>query len=90
VPSTIIEGLRGEGFDVRAFRPAAVNAADVAESRRVVMIGTTLPASARRPGVPVEQWDDVPPASTNYTASGDVLRAHVATLIEQLAAARSQ
>lgn len=85
VPAAIREALKGEGFDVSAFHPAAVSTSDISTSRRVVMIGTTLPASVGVPGVTPDQWDDVPPASVNYAASRESLKAHVKQLIDQLA-----
>jgi hypothetical protein len=84
VPPAIIEGLRGDGFDVSAFRPAAVTKSDVSASRRVVTIGTSLPFT-EGPGIALEQWDDVPAASVDYGAARDSLRAHVRRLVEQLA-----
>ncbi len=85
VPATIREALKGEGFDVSAFHPAAVSTSDISTSRRVVIIGTTLPASVGTPGVTPDHWDDVPPASVNYAASRESLKAHVKQLIDQLA-----
>jgi arsenate reductase (thioredoxin) len=85
VPAAIREALKGDGFDVSGFHPAAVSPSDIATSRRVVMIGTTLPASVGAPAVTPDQWDDVPPASVNYAASRESLKAHVKQLIDQLA-----
>src|SRR5258708_18706422 len=67
VPPAIIQGLRGDGFDVSSFHPLAVKASDVSASQRVITIGATLPSDAQ----PVahrktEQWNDVPPASVDY------------------------
>lgn len=88
VPPAIIAGLHADGFDVGAFRPAAVSAADVSASERVITIGTELPATAGVAGSTVEQWNDVPPASTHYDASRDSLKAHIKTLVEQLGRAK--
>ena len=85
VPATIREALKGDGFDVSAFHPAAVSTSDISTSRRVVIIGTSLPASVGAPGVTPDQWDDVPPASINYAASRESLKAHVKQLIDQIA-----
>ena len=90
VPPAIIAGLRADGFDVGAFHPAAVSAADVSASRRVIAIGTALPATLKIAGVAVEQWNDVPPASIDYGASRDSLKAHVEKLVEQLAHPESE
>jgi arsenate reductase len=84
VPPPIIAGLRAEGFDVSAFHPTAVSAADVSGSRRVIAISTALPASAEVAGTAVELWSDVPPASVDYGAARASLKAHIEKLIEQL------
>jgi arsenate reductase (thioredoxin) len=84
VPPNIASALRAEGFDVSDFHPAAVRAADVAAAKRVITIGTTLPASIKTAGLDIEQWNDVPPASTQYFASRDSLRNYVRELIERL------
>jgi protein-tyrosine-phosphatase len=84
VPPPIVAGLRADGFDVSAFHPTAVSAADVAASRQVVTISTVLPATAKVAGAPVEQWTDVPAASVDYSAARDSLKVHVEKLIEQL------
>jgi arsenate reductase len=85
VPVAIREALKGDGFDVSAFHPVAVSTTDISTSHRVVIIGTTLPASVGAPGVTIDQWNDVPPASVNYAASRESLKAHVKELIRQLA-----
>lgn len=84
VPPAIIEGLRDDGFDVSAFHPAIVGMSDVAASRRVITITTSPPFAEPVHGVELEQWNDVPPASVNYGAARDSLKAHVRRLIEQL------
>lgn len=84
VPTAILEGLKGDGFDVSAFHPAAVSTSDVSTSRRIITISTALPASVGVPDVTPDEWDDVPPASVNYAASRDSLKAHVKQLIDQL------
>lgn len=86
VPPAIVQGLRGEGFDVSSFHPSAVTASDVSASQRVITIGTTLPSDAQSAARPkTEQWNDVPPASVDYGAARDSLKAHIKKLVEQLA-----
>jgi arsenate reductase len=84
VPTAILEGLKGDGFDVSAFHPAAVSTSDISKSRRIITISTALPASVGVPEVTPEKWDDVPPASVNYAESRDSLKAHVKQLFDQL------
>jgi len=85
VPPAIVEGLRKDGFDVAAFHPVAVEQADITGSRQLVLINTELPASAQARQISTERWTDVPPASVNFDAARDSLRAHVTRLIDQLA-----
>lgn len=85
VPSKIIQGLKTDGFDVSAFHPAGVKAADVSVSQRVITIGVTLPAAADAGRSKTERWDDVPPASVDFSASRDALMAHVTKLLDRLA-----
>jgi protein-tyrosine-phosphatase len=86
VPPAIIQGLRGDGFDVSSFHPSAVRASDVSASQRVITIGTALPTDAQATAQPkIEQWDDVPPASFDYSAARDSLKGHIEKLVEQLA-----
>jgi protein-tyrosine-phosphatase len=86
VPPAIIEGLRGDGFDVSSFHPSAVRASDVIASQRVITIGTALPTDAQATAQSkIEEWNDVPPASVDYGAARDSLKAHIKKLAEQLA-----
>jgi protein-tyrosine-phosphatase len=85
VPSAIVQGLRGDGFDVSSFHPSAVKASDVSASQRVITIGTALPTDVQVTAQPeIEQWNDVPPASVDYGAARDSLKAHIKKLVEQL------
>ena len=87
VPPRIIAGLSGDGFDVSAFHPVAVSAADVKNAHRVVTIGVPL-SSEMLGDTAVEQWNDVPPASVDYAAARASLKAHVGALLDGLAASR--
>ncbi len=86
VPLAIVQGLRGDGFDVSSFHPSAVSASDVSASQRVITIGTALPKDSQSSNPSkIEQWNDVPPASVDYSAARDSLNGHVRKLVEQLA-----
>jgi protein-tyrosine-phosphatase len=84
VPPAIVEGLRKDGFDVTAFHPAAVDKADITASQQLVLINTELPAHTQAQEISTERWTDVPPASVNFDAARDSLKAYVAQLIDQL------
>lgn len=85
VPPAIVAQLRNEGFDVAEFHPVAVTLADVAESRRVILINTDLPEDARSSKATLAQWTDVPAASLDYAAASDALKRHIEELIADLA-----
>jgi arsenate reductase (thioredoxin) len=84
VPPAIVDGLQAEGIDVSEYRPQALSPDDASEAQHVVTIGTELPRPTQPTKVVIERWDDVPAASTNYTAASDSLRAHVRDLVERL------
>lgn len=84
VPAPIVAGLRTDGVDVGDYRPAAVSAADVAASARIVEISTAFPTDVDAPAAKVERWDDVPAASVNYAAARDSLREHVEQLLDRM------
>lgn len=90
VPPAIVAGLRSEGFDVAEFHPAAISASDVAASRRVILINTTLSGEAQPSGVALEQWMDVPAASEDYAAASAALRKHVEALVDDLSNSRAR
>lgn len=51
----------------------------------MITIGTALPTDVQVTAQPkIEQWNDVPPASVDYGAARDSLKAHVKKLVEQL------
>jgi protein-tyrosine-phosphatase len=85
VPASIAEKLRGDGFEVAAFRPRALAPSDLDGAARLVMIGAPLPAWASGAAVATERWDGIPPASQGYAASRDALRERIATLLHALA-----
>lgn len=76
-------GLLAEGVDVRHLRPRAVTAADLADATRVVAFGCDLSALAP-PGLPVEQWADIPAVSDGYTLARERIGARVDRLAAEL------
>jgi arsenate reductase len=86
VPPVVVEALRGDGFDVAAFRPRALTAADVAKAARVVAIGVDLGPLASKAGSRAVRWDGVPPVSTHYPEARRDLVARIDRLLEELRA----
>jgi arsenate reductase len=84
VPPAIVAGLHAEGIEVGDYRPVSLSPSDATQSRHVVAINADLPKSMQPAETTSERWSDVPPASTNYAAARDSLRAHVRNLIERL------
>ena len=85
VPDFVKKSLAAEGFDVSGFRPQRVTDDDIGASDRVIGISTTLPVAAASVAAKMEQWNDVPAASTDYGRSRDSIKAHVVDLLERLA-----
>lgn len=83
----IADAVRNDGFDVSAFEPRAFSAADASGSLRVVGIGVDLMSFAERGDVPLDTWQGIPPASENYAASRDALRARIEALLKALESA---
>jgi arsenate reductase (thioredoxin) len=84
VPPSIIAGLHADGLDVSGFRPTAVTSTDLTSSKHLVLIGTALPETASGATPETETWADVPPASINYAAARDSIKAHILLLVDQL------
>lgn len=84
VPTAIAAKLRAEGFDVSTFRAKPASGPDVQAAKHIVLIETSLPASADAGAAKVENWNDVPPASVDYSAASAALKAHVEKLLDEL------
>jgi protein-tyrosine-phosphatase len=84
VPPGIARRLKDDGFDVATFEARALAPADVDGAVRLVMIGADTPPWARRPGLAVQHWRDIPPASESYEASRDALKERIAALLSSL------
>ena len=81
--AAVVAALREEGIDVANHRPRLVAPEDLARAHRVISLGCDLGALAP-PGVPVERWDDVPPASRDLAAARAAIRRRVAALVDEL------
>jgi len=84
-PSAIAEELRRDGFDVAGFEARAFTTADLAGATRVVAIGIERSALGARADLPIETWEGIPPASEQYAAARDALRARIESLLSTLA-----
>ena len=83
IPRRVVEGLLGEGIDVRGRQPRQATRADVERASCVVTFGCELGA-LEAPGLARERWDDVPAVSEGYTPARDVIVARVTGLLDEL------
>ena len=87
IPPGVVQGMAGDGFDVRARRPRRPAATDVDAATTVVTfacdVGALGGAAAR-----VERWDDVPAVSADFARARDVIVARVGRLLAGEAGAR--
>lgn len=80
----ILTAMRGDGFEVEAFRPQRLQTEDVTGAARVIAIGVDLTAHADEARAPILSWNDVPPASVDYQAARTALQRHIDTLLDEL------
>lgn len=86
VPQKVVTGLGTDGIDVSGLRPRAAASVDFAGATRVVAFGCDVPGVP--PGVPVEQWADVPSVSEDFGRARDMIAARVDRLVVDLKTAR--
>ena len=85
VPRVVHEGLARDGFDLRSFKPTAVDKAELQAALLVVTFDRPDVASIIGSGVPVVAWDNFPAVSANYNIARDSIRLRVAHLVDSLA-----
>jgi protein-tyrosine-phosphatase len=79
----VVAALGAEGINVTAHHPRHVTAEDLAAARRVISMGCDL-GEVVPAGIPVEQWGDVPPVSTDLDAAYAAIRRRVEALVSEL------
>jgi protein-tyrosine-phosphatase len=83
IPPRVVEGLLGDGIDVRALAPRPATRAALQHASRIIAFGCNLrPVAPAR--VPVERWDDVPAVSDGYARARDAILGRVRTLVDEL------
>jgi arsenate reductase (thioredoxin) len=90
VPDFVKAPLTSEGFDVSGFRPRAITRDDLAESEYVISISTTLSVDDSAATTNIEEWNDIPAASTDYDRARDSIKAHIADLVQRLESERDR
>jgi arsenate reductase len=84
IPDNVIEGLLGDGIDVRGQLPQRVCATGLADAAHIVSFGCDLSALAPA-GVTIERWDDCPAVSDDYRIARDFIAGRVGQLLQRLA-----
>jgi ketosteroid isomerase-like protein len=87
IPPTVARNLAEDGFDVARFTPKRLERADVVNAVLVIAIGIDSPLLAE---AKVFRWSDIPPASTDYTASRDAMRERMGPLLDSLSKSRGE
>jgi protein-tyrosine-phosphatase len=77
-----VEGLRAEGLPVVREQPTRLSKGDVSKADLVVAF-CELPEAYRK-GRRVEQWNDVPSVSEDYTKARDAIVERVKQLLDEL------
>jgi protein-tyrosine-phosphatase len=82
-----IRGLRDDGLQPSVTAPRALAASEARAAVRVIAFDCREPAmkALRRMD---DCWDDVPATADDYAAARDRIRARVAAMVDQMAAAR--
>ena len=83
IPPRVVQGLLGEGIDVRGRRPRQVTRADVDRASRVVTFGCDL-GILESPGLARECWDDVSAVSEGYKPARDIIVGRLPGLLDKL------
>lgn len=84
VPPSVVTGLLEDGIDVRGHRPRQVTQEELAKAWRIIAFGCNL-GEVGPPGLRVDQWDDVPPASEFFSFARDVILARLGPLLDDCA-----
>jgi arsenate reductase (thioredoxin) len=82
-----VDGLRGDGLAAGLDTPRPLTADDVRGSRRVVTFDCDQATMQGLLGMGT-CWGDVPATGQDYPRARDAIRAHVETLIDEMAASR--
>jgi len=88
VPGPIRDGLRRDGFEIRAFTPTLFGRADVRGASLLVSFDQDVSPVAGNL-LAIERWDGLPALSLDYSVGRDSIRARVAKLVDRLAAERN-
>lgn len=86
VPAKIAEALLSDGAEVADYKPQKLSATEAGRATHVVAIGVDLSSFDPEDRLPIEAWNDIPPASVDYQASRAALDQHIESLLDALEA----
>jgi len=84
-----VQGLRADGLAPSGDPPRPLSADELRRSAHVVAFDCGQPAMKALRGLGA-CWDDVPATGDDYARARDLIRAHVATMIDELIAHRER
>ncbi len=84
IAPAVIRALKADGVDVSGQKPRQVTREDITAAWRVVGFGCDL-SQVAVPGVPIEQWDDIPAVSDGLPAARKAIGARLERLLEEVA-----
>ncbi len=84
IAPAVARALSEDGVALGGQKPRRVSREDVAGAWRVVAFGCDLSGVAV-PGVPVEQWNEIPAVSDGLPAARQAIRARLERLLEEVA-----
>ena len=83
VPPHVVAGLAADGFDVQAYVPRRVSAAELVAAARVVSFGCDVGSLVPREAT-IDRWDDMPMVSDGYVPARAAIVARVEALLDSL------
>ena len=84
IPPRVIQGLLGDGIDVRGRRPRQVTRTDLETASRVVTFGCDL-GDLAPVGLSLERWDNVPAVSEDFKKARDAIVSRLPRLLDECA-----
>ena len=84
IAPAVVRALKADGVDLSGQTPRHVTRENVAGAWRVVGFGCDLSGVAV-PGVPVEQWNDIPAVSDGLPVARTAIRRRLERLLEEVA-----
>jgi protein-tyrosine-phosphatase len=87
--ASAVHGLRSDGFAPSGDRPRPLSAGELTGAARVVAFDCGQPTMKVLRAM-AACWDDVPATGDDYGRARDLIRAHVAAMIDELIARRDR